>query len=103
MQRAVEDVHVSESVGRYIVALVGATRESASVQVGASPRGTLALMKLSRVKALLDERDFVTPDDVKSVAVPALAHRLSLRPELWVQRVDAEDVVQECMRSVPVP
>jgi len=103
MQRAVEDVHVSESVGRYIVALVGATRESASVQVGASPRGTLALMKLSRVKALLDERDFVVPDDIKAIAVPALAHRLSLRPELWVQRVQPEDVVRECMTSVPVP
>ena len=103
MQRAVEDVHLSESVGRYIVALVDATRESASVEVGASPRGTLAVMKLARVKALLDGRDFVTPDDVKSVAVPALAHRLALRPELWVQRVQPEDVVRELMSSVPVP
>ena len=103
MQRVVEDVHVSESVGRYIVALVGATRASASVEVGASPRGTLAVMKLARVKALLDGRDFVTPDDVKSVAVPALAHRLALRPELWVQRVQPEDVVRECLSSVPVP
>jgi MoxR-like ATPase len=103
MQRAVEDVHVSGDVGRYIVALVGATRHSPSVQVGASPRGTLAVMKLARVKALLDGRDFVIPDDVKSVAVPALAHRLTLRPELWVQRVEAEDVVRECLTSVPVP
>ena len=103
MQRAVEDVHVSESVGRYVVALVGATRESASVEVGASPRGTLAVMKLARVKALLDGRDFATPDDVKSVAVPALAHRLALRPELWVQRVQPEDVVRELLSSVPVP
>jgi len=103
MQRAVEDVHVSEPVGRYIVALVAATRESPSVQVGASPRGSLALMKLSRVKAALDGRDFVVPDDVKSVAVPALAHRLALRPELWVQRVQAEDVVRECLAAVPVP
>jgi MoxR-like ATPase len=103
MQRAVEEVHVSESIGRYIVALVGATRESPSVQVGASPRGTLAVMKLARVKAALDGRDFVVPDDAKAVAVSALAHRLALRPELWVQRVQAEDVVQECMSSVPVP
>jgi MoxR-like ATPase len=103
MQRAVEDVHVSEPVGRYIAALVAATRESPSVQVGASPRGSLALMKLSRVKAALDGRDFVVPDDVKSVAVPALAHRLALRPELWVQRVQAEDVVRECLAAVPVP
>ena len=103
MQQAAEQVHVSEAVGRYIVLLVTATRESPSVQVGASPRGTLAVMKLARVKALLDGRDFVVPDDVKAVAVPALAHRLALRPELWVQRVQAEDVVRDCMNSVPVP
>jgi MoxR-like ATPase len=103
MQSAVEDVHVSESVGRYIVSLIAATRESPSVQVGASPRGTLAVMKLARATALLDRRDFVVPDDVKAVAVPALAHRLALRPELWVQRVAPEDVVRECLASVPVP
>jgi MoxR-like ATPase len=103
MQRAVEDVHVSESVGRYIVAVVAATRESPSIQVGASPRGSLAVMKLSRVRALLDGRDFVVPDDVKAVAVSALAHRLALRPELWVQGIQAEDVVRDCMNSVPVP
>ena len=96
-------MHVSDTVGRYIVALVSATRDSPSVQVGASPRGTLAMMKLSRAKALLDGRDFVVPDDVKAVAVPALAHRLALRPELWVQRIQPEDVVRECMRAVPVP
>jgi MoxR-like ATPase len=103
MQRVAERVHVSDSVGRYIVSLVGATRDSASVQVGASPRGTLTLMKLARVKAVLDGRDFVVPDDVKAIAVPALAHRLTLRPELWVQRVQGEDIVQECLTSVPVP
>ena len=103
MQRAVEDIHVSESIGRYIVDVVAATRESPSVNVGASPRGTLALMKLGRVKALLDGRDFVVPDDIKAIAVPALAHRLALRPELWVQRVQAEDVVRHCLNSVPVP
>jgi MoxR-like ATPase len=103
MQRAIGDVHVSERIGRYIVSLVGATRESPSVQVGASPRGTLALMKLARAKAALDRRDFVVPDDVKGVAIAALAHRLVLRPELWVQRVHAEDVVGECLAAVPVP
>ena len=103
MQRALESVHVSESVGRYIVALVSATRASPSVEVGASPRGTLALMKLARVRAVLDGREFVVPDDVKHVAIPAIAHRLALRAELWVQRVRAEDVVQECLESVPVP
>ena len=75
------------AIGRYMVDLVAATRTSARVQVGASPRGSLALLKLSRGRAALDGRDFVTPDDVKAVAVPALAHRLMLRPELWVQRI----------------
>ncbi len=73
------------------------------MQVGASPRGSLALLKLSRCRAALDGRDYVTPDDVKSVAVPALAHRLTLRPELWVQRVSAEDVVRERLETVPTP
>jgi MoxR-like ATPase len=103
MQQALEGVHLSESVGYYIVDVVRATRESPSVQVGASPRGTLAILKLSRAKAALAGRDFVTPDDVKAVAVPALAHRLSLKPELWVQRVSGEDVVRERLETVPTP
>ena len=103
MQRAVEGVHVDESVGRYVVDLVAATRESPSVSVGSSPRGSLALVKLSRCRAALDGRDFVTPDDVKSVAVPALAHRLVLRPELWVQRRSGEDVVREILDQVRTP
>jgi len=103
MQQAIELVHATEDVIGYAVDLVTATRESAQVQVGASPRGTLALLKLARARAGLDGRDFVTPDDVKQVAVPALAHRITLRPELWIQRVDAEDVVRECLESCPVP
>jgi MoxR-like ATPase len=103
MQRAIEHVHVADTVGGYIVEVVRATRDSSSVQVGASPRGTLALLKLSRCRAALAGRDFVTPDDVKSVAVPALAHRLSLRPELWVQRIRADDVVRERLETVPTP
>src|SRR5947209_16725689 len=100
MQEAVEDVYVSEPVGLYMVDLVAATRNAQSIQVGASPRGSLALLKLSRCRAALQGRDYVTPDDVKSVAVPALAHRLTLRPELWVQRVSAEDVVRERLDTV---
>ena len=103
MQRAIESVHVAESIGYYVVDIVTATRTSPSVQVGASPRGSLALMKLARCKAMLDSRDFVTPEDVKAVAVPALAHRLTLRPELWVQRVRAEDIVAERLETVPTP
>jgi MoxR-like ATPase len=76
---------------------------SSSVSVGSSPRGSLALVKLARCRAALAGRDFVTPDDVKSVAVPALAHRLVLRPELWVQRRSGEDVVREVLDDVPTP
>jgi MoxR-like ATPase len=103
MQRAVERVHADAGILDYAVDLVTATRESTQVQVGASPRGTLALLKLARANAALDGRDFVTPDDVKRIAVPALAHRIMLRPELWIQRVDAEDVVRDCVASCPVP
>ena len=103
MQQAIEAVHVDESIGRYVVELVGATRESPSVSVGSSPRGSLALVKLSRCRAALAGRDFVTPDDVKNVAIPALAHRLVLRPELWVQRRTGADVVQEVLDQVPTP
>jgi MoxR-like ATPase len=103
MQLALEQVHVAEQVGLYMVDLVAATRTSSRVQVGASPRGTLALLRLSRGRAALQGRDFVTPDDVKAVAVPALAHRLTLRPELWVQRVSGEDLVREALDSVPTP
>jgi MoxR-like ATPase len=103
MQRAVEQVHVAESVGRYIVELVAATRDSPRVQVGSSPRGSLALLKVARARAALAGRDFVTPEDVKAVAVPTLAHRLILRPELWVRRVRTEDVVAELLEQVPTP
>jgi MoxR-like ATPase len=103
LQRAVEDVHVADSIGRYIVDLVAETRESPRVQVGASPRGALALLKLSRCRAAVHGRDYVIPEDVKAVAVPALAHRLMLRPELWVQRIRPDDVVRETLELVPTP
>ena len=103
MQRAIEEVHVADSVRRYCVDVVAATRESQGAVVGASPRGSLALLKLARGKAALSGRDFVLPDDVKAVAVPALAHRLVLRPELWVQRVSADDVVRDVLDAVPTP
>src|SRR5918911_1870040 len=103
MQRAVEQVHVADSISGYIVDLVAATRESRRLQVGASPRGSLALLKLARARAAVAGRDFVIPEDVKAVAVPALAHRLMLRPELWVQRLRAEDVVREALDAVPTP
>jgi MoxR-like ATPase len=103
MQASIEQVHVSEPVGTYIVDIVSSTRSSQRVQVGASPRGSLAILKLSRAKAALAGRDFVTPEDVKAVAVPALSHRLMLKPELWVQRVQPEDVIRESLETVPAP
>jgi MoxR-like ATPase len=103
MQQFAESIHVSEPVGRYMVDLVGEIRRHRRVRVGASPRGTLALMKVSRVVAALRGRDFVLPDDVQSVAVPALAHRLVLRPEAWAQGVDERAIVGECLTEVPVP
>jgi len=102
-ERAIEHVHVAGSIGYYVVDVVAATRSSPSVQVGASPRGSLAVMKLARCKAVLEGRDYVTPEDVKAVAVPALAHRLALRPELWVQRIRPEEVVAERLETVPTP
>jgi MoxR-like ATPase len=103
MQQAVEQVHVEESLGYYIVDLAVATRTAPGVQVGSSPRGSLALLKLSRCRAALSGRDYVTPDDVKAVAVPALAHRLALRPELWVERRRGDDIVREVLDRVPTP
>ncbi|HEY3775572.1 MAG TPA: MoxR family ATPase [Solirubrobacteraceae bacterium] len=103
MQAAVERVHVSESIGRYIVELVATTRSARGVEVGSSPRGTLALMKLARVRAVLDGRAFVVPDDVKQLAVPALAHRLTMRPELWTQSASDEEIVGQVLDEVPVP
>ncbi|MET8065457.1 MoxR family ATPase [Micromonospora sp. NPDC005222] len=103
MQAALEDVVVEDSIGRYIVALTAATREHPSALVGASPRGSLALLLLSRVRAVLANRDYVVPEDVKAVAAPALAHRITLRPEMWLRRVDPSFVVGEVLESTPAP
>ncbi|HMI99887.1 MAG TPA: MoxR family ATPase [Gaiellaceae bacterium] len=103
MQQAVEHVHLEESLGYYIVDLVVATRSAPGVQVGASPRGSLALLKLARCRAALSGRDYATPDDVKAVAEPALAHRLTLKPELWVERRRGADIVRELLDQVPTP
>ncbi len=103
MQAALELVAVEDSIGRYIVAVSGATREHASVLVGASPRGSLALLLLARARAVMAGRDYVVPEDVKDVAVPALAHRITLRPEMWLRRVDPAFVVQEVLAAVPAP
>jgi MoxR-like ATPase len=103
MQQVLEDVVVEESVGRYMVALTTATREHPQVLVGASPRGSLALLLLSRAIAAMSGRGFVVPEDVKRVAVAALAHRITLRPEMWLRRVDSAQVVASVMQQVPAP
>ena len=103
MQAAVEQVHVDESIGYYVVDLVDTTRSHPDVQVGASPRGALALLKCARGRALLDGRDYVTPEDVKSVAPPALGHRLTLKPEMWVRSVRGDDIVRAVLERVPTP
>ncbi|HEX6869633.1 MAG TPA: MoxR family ATPase, partial [Micromonosporaceae bacterium] len=103
MQRALEQVSVEESVGHYLVAVATATRTHQYVLVGASPRGTLALLLLSRAVAAMSGRDFVVPEDVKRVAVAALAHRITLKPEMWLRRVDARQVVAGVLAEVPAP
>jgi MoxR-like ATPase len=103
MQRALEDVFVSEAVEGYVVDLVQATRADHRVALGASPRGALALLKLGRAWAVLRGRDFVTPDDVKAMAGSALAHRLILQPELWASKLTATQVVTDLLTQVPVP
>ncbi len=103
MRQSLERVEVTQDLLEYIVAIVTATRNDSQVQVGASPRGGLALVQLSRGQALLNRRDYVVPDDIKKVAVPALAHRVTLRPELWVRQVAADDVVSRLLASVPTP
>jgi MoxR-like ATPase len=103
MQAGLEDVHVAGVTEGYIVDLVQATRADHRVALGASPRGTLALLKLARALAALRRRDFVLPDDVKAMAVPALAHRLILKPELWASRVSAREIVQSLLAQVPAP
>jgi MoxR-like ATPase len=103
MRESIELVQVEPSVLRYAATLVHASREHPQVTVGASPRGGLALIAMARGQAVLERRDFVTPEDVKAVAVPALAHRISLRPELWVRKVTSADVVADLLRTVEVP
>jgi MoxR-like ATPase len=103
LQQAVERVHVDPAITSYVVALVRATRDDPQVEVGASPRGSLALVKLARAHALARGRDFVDPDDVKRVLEPALAHRVVLRSELWVRGVPAEDVLASAVAAVPAP
>jgi MoxR-like ATPase len=103
MRAEVESVAVEPDVLDYVVRIVAATRNEKDVLVGASPRASLALLQLARARAMLDGRDYVVPEDVKALAVPALSHRLSLRPEMWVRRIQAEDIVARMLSRVAAP
>ena len=103
MRESVEQVTVHEDVLHYVVALAAATRQHPQVAVGASPRAELDLVQLARARALVGGRDYVIPEDVKSLAVATMAHRVALRPEMWVRQVRSADVIDEILRRVPVP
>ena len=103
MQAGLEEIEVEDSISRYLVALTAATREHSAVLVGASPRGSLALLLLSRARAAMAGRDYVIPEDVKQVALPALAHRITLRPEMWLKRVDPATVVSDVLAATQAP
>ncbi|MFK8024741.1 MAG: AAA family ATPase [Ilumatobacter sp.] len=103
MQQAIERVTVDESVGRYCVALTEATRKHPHSLLGASPRGSLALMLVARSFAVIAGRDYVTPEDVKAVAPAVLAHRIAVKPELWMSNASGTTVVNDVLGSVPTP
>jgi MoxR-like ATPase len=103
MRQAVETVHVESDLERYIVGLVNETRLNRQVTVGASPRGSLALLKLARARAAAEGRRYVIPDDIKRFAESALAHRLILEPDLWMRRGAAAEIIANALDTVPVP
>jgi MoxR-like ATPase len=103
MQESVESVHIEKDIERYIADIVGKTRSHASVEVGSSPRGSLAIMKLSKANAWLSQRDFVIPDDIKAVVVPALNHRLILTADNWLRGTKPQAIIEDILGKTPVP
>ncbi len=103
LQKTVEGIHVDDDILAYVTDIVQATRTQRQIEVGASPRGSLAIFKLARARAVFHGRDYVIPDDVKDVAVPALVHRMIMKAESWVKGVDPRLVVDEILKAVPVP
>ena len=103
MRQIVESVHVHKDLEEYIAMLVHETRQDRRVAVGASPRGSLAFLKMARARAVLEGREFVTPDDVKHFARPVLIHRLILQPEYWMAEKVSDDVIKDVFSRVPVP
>ncbi len=103
LQKTVEGIHVDDDILGYVTDIVQATRAQRQVEVGASPRGSLAIFKLARARAVFHGRDYVIPDDVKEVAGPALAHRMIMKAESWIKGVDPRVIVDDILKTVPVP
>jgi len=103
MRDTVETIHVNADLESYIASLVHATRVDRRVSVGSSPRGSLAFLKIARANAALENRDFITPDDIKRYAVPVLGHRVILQPEYWMSRQVTDDVIRDTLEKTPVP
>jgi len=103
LREAVENVHVDADLENYIASLVHATRVDRRVAVGASPRGSLAFLKIARANAALDGRDFIIPDDIKRYATPVLGHRVILQPEYWMAKSVTEEVIRDTVSRTPVP
>lgn len=103
LRRAVENVRISEELKRYIVDIVSATRTANGVQLGASPRASIALMKASQALALFDEMDFVTPDQIQELCVSVIAHRLVMQPQARFSGQTARGVVEEAVKKIKVP
>jgi len=103
LQKTVEGIHVDDDVLGYVTDIVQATRVQRQIEVGASPRGSLAIFKLARARAVFHGRDYVIPDDVKEVAGPALVHRMIMKAESWVKGVDPRQIVDEILKTIPVP
>jgi len=103
LQKTVEGIHVDDDVLAYIADIVQATRNQRQIEIGASPRGSLAIFKLSRARAVFHGRDYVIPDDVKEAVVPALVHRLIMKAESWVKGTNPNQVIEDIVRTIPVP
>jgi len=103
LQKTVEGIHVDDDVLGYITDIVQATRAQRQIEIGASPRGSLAIFKLSRARAVFHGRDYVIPDDVKEVAAPALVHRLIMKAESWVKGTNPSQVLEDILKTIPVP
>ena len=103
MQASLENITVRDEIVSYVVELVRATRDNEAVLVGAGPRASIALVLASRARAVLEMRDFVTPDDVRALAEPVLGHRLVLRPEFEIEGLTVSELVGRVLEKVPVP